>query len=54
MAKWLQQDGIAKSVTNTYSYWTEKAFLALEKMDCTIEVKTALKELTNKLLIRKK
>ena len=54
MAKWLQQDGIEKNVTNTYKSWTDRAFLALEKMDCTADVKAALKELTNKLLMRKK
>ncbi|MDO9547323.1 MAG: polyprenyl synthetase family protein [Pelolinea sp.] len=54
MAKWLQEDGIEKSVTDIYTSWTEKAFLALEKMSCAVGVKTALEELANKLLIRKK
>jgi len=54
MAKWLQQDGIEKSVISTYRSWTDKAFLALDKMDCGENVKSSLKELANKLLIREK
>jgi geranylgeranyl diphosphate synthase type I len=54
MAKWLREDGIEKIVIDTYTQWTEYAFISLEEMKCTRHVKNALIELTNNLLIRKK
>ena len=54
MAKWLREDGIEKLVIDTYTQWTENAFISLEKMKCTKHVKNALIELTNNLLIREK
>jgi len=54
MAQWLRDDGIEKIVIDTYTQWTENAFISLEKMKCTRCVRNALIELTNNLLIRKK
>jgi len=54
MAKWLREDGIEEIVIDTYTQWTENAFVSLEEMKCTRHVRNALMELTNNLLIRKK
>ena len=54
MAQWLRDDGIEKIVIDTYTQWTEDAFISLEEMKCTTDVRNALIELTNNLLIRKK
>ena len=54
MAQWLRDDGIEKIVIDTYTQWTENAFISLNEMKCTTDVRNALIELTNNLLIRKK
>jgi len=54
MAQWLKEDGIEKLVIDTYTQWTENAFISLKEMKCTKLVRNALIELTNNLLIRKK
>ena len=54
MAKWLREDGIEKIVTDTFTKWTEIAFISLEEMKCTKHVKNALIEFANNLLIREK
>jgi len=54
MAKWLREDGIEKIVIDTYTRWTENAFISLEEMKCTKHVRNALIELTKNLLIREK
>ena len=54
MAQWLRDDGIEKIVIDTYTKWTENAFISIEEMKCTSHVRNALIELTNNLLIREK
>ncbi len=54
MARWLREDGVEKIVIDTYTQWTEKAFISLKEMECTRYVRNALFELTNNLLIREK
>ena len=54
MAKWLREDGIEKIVIDTYTQWTENAFISLKEMKCTRYVRDALIEFTNNLLIREK
>ena len=54
MARWLREDGVEKIVIDTYTQWTEDAFFSLEEMICTTDVRNALIELTNNLLIREK
>ncbi len=54
MAQWLRDDGIEKIVIDKYTQWTEDAFISLEEMKCTMDVRKALIELTNNLLIREK
>ncbi len=54
MAQWLRDDGIEKIVIDTYTKWTENAFISIEEMKCTNHVRNALIELINNLLIREK
>jgi geranylgeranyl diphosphate synthase type I len=54
MAQWLREDGIEEIVIDTYTQWTENAFISLKEMKCTRHVRNALIELTNNLLIREK
>ena len=54
MADWLREDGIEEKVIDTYTQWSEKALNFINEMECSSQVRDALIELTNKLLIREK
>ena len=54
LAEWLCIDGVEQEVKRTFLLWTEKAMHKLDSMDCTTEVKGALEEFANKLIIRNK
>jgi geranylgeranyl diphosphate synthase type I len=53
LADWLEQDGIKEKVEVQVRNWTDMALQDLGKMHCEDDIQFNLKELTNKLLIRK-
>jgi len=53
MAEWLEHDGIKEEVEKQIRKWTDLALADLEKINCEDQIKIGLRELTNKLLMRK-
>ena len=54
LAEWLREDGIEESVMNEFRIWNSRALDSLNSLKCEPEIKSALFELAEKLLIRNK
>jgi geranylgeranyl diphosphate synthase type I len=51
---WLREDGVEESVKNEINLWNQRALASLNSLRCEGNIKTALTELANKLLMRNK
>jgi len=54
LAEWLWEDGVEELVMDEFKIWNRKALDALDSLRCKREIRSALFELAEKLLIRKK
>jgi geranylgeranyl diphosphate synthase, type I len=54
MPIWLSEDGIENDVTSEFNLWNSRALGTLKSIKCDENVRTALTEFTNKLVMRKK
>ncbi len=54
IAGWLKEDGIEEMVMNEFRMWNDKALDSLNSINCECEIRSALFELADKLLMRNK
>lgn len=54
ISAWLSEDGVEESVIKEFNLWNQRALETLNSLRCDDNVKTALIEFANKLIIRKK
>ena len=52
LAKWLSEDKVEEAVMNEFRIWNSRALDTLNTLSCDIEIRSALLELAEKLLIR--
>ena len=54
LAEWLSEDKVEESVMNEFRIWNYKALDTLNSLRCDKEIRSALFELAEKLLMRNK
>jgi len=54
LAEWLREDGVEELIMDEFKIWNSKALDTLNSLECDREIKTALFELAEKLLMRNK
>lgn len=54
LAQWLREDGVETAVKTSFQEWSGRTQYALADLDCEVETKTALAELVQSLIERKK
>lgn len=54
LSVWLREDGVEESVNEEFNLWNLRALNSLKSLRCDENVRTALSELANKLLMREK